>query len=91
MNDGDFLFFSLGGQVTSYIIREETMESVYKVIEIIGSSTTSWEDAAKTAIERAGESVKELRVAEVKDLDMAIEGGKYVYRTKLRVSFKLKE
>jgi flavin-binding protein dodecin len=65
------------------------MESVYKVIEIIGSSKTSWEEAAKNAVETAAKSLKELRVAEVKELDMRIEDGKVLeYRVKLRVSFK---
>lgn len=65
------------------------MDSVYKVIEIIGSSASSWEEAAKNAVETAAKSLKELRVAEVKELDMRIEDGKVVeYRAKLRVSFK---
>lgn len=66
--------------------------SVYKVIEIIGTSSTSWEDAAKTAVERAGKSLKELRVAEVVEQDMKIEDGKVTdYRTKIRLSFKYKD
>jgi hypothetical protein len=66
--------------------------SVYKVIEIIGTSSTSWEDAAKTAVERAGKSLKELRVAEVVEQDMKIENGKVTdYRTKIRLSFKYKD
>ncbi|HOJ52750.1 MAG TPA: dodecin family protein [Syntrophales bacterium] len=65
------------------------MDSVYKVIEIIGSSKTSWEEAAKNAVEIASKSLKELRVAEVKELDMRIEEGKVVeFRVKLTVSFK---
>jgi hypothetical protein len=65
------------------------MGSIYKVIEIIGSSEKSWEDAAKKAVELAAKSLKEVRVAEVKELDMRIEEGKVVeYRAKLRVSFK---
>ena len=65
------------------------MGSIYKVIEIIGGSEKSWEDAAKKAVELAAKSLKEVRVAEVKELDMRIEGGKVVeYRVKLRVSFK---
>ncbi|MCX7982154.1 MAG: dodecin family protein [Syntrophales bacterium] len=65
------------------------MESVYKVIEIIGSSQSSWEDAAKNAVEMASRSLRELRVAEVKELDMRLENGRVVeYRAKLRVSFK---
>jgi len=66
--------------------------SVYKVIEIIGTSSISWEDAAKTAVERAGKSLKELRVAEVVEQDMKIEDGKVTdYRTKIRLSFKYKD
>lgn len=67
------------------------MSSIYKVIEIIGSSDKSWEDAAKKAVETAAKSLEDLRVAEVKELDMRIEDGKVVeYRAKLRVSFKYK-
>ena len=63
--------------------------SVYKVIEIIGSSAKSWDDAAKKAVETSAKSLKDLRVAEVKELDMRVEKGKVVeYRVKLRVSFK---
>ena len=65
------------------------MGSIYKVIEIIGGSEKSWEDAAKKAVELAAKSLKEVRVAEVKELDMRIEEGKVVeYRAKMRVSFK---
>jgi flavin-binding protein dodecin len=63
--------------------------SVYKVVELIGTSSQSWEDAATTAIKTAGESLRDLRVAEVvqQDLDMG-DGSAVTYRTKLRVSFK---
>jgi flavin-binding protein dodecin len=65
------------------------MSSIYKVIEIIGGSEKSWEDAAKKAVELAAKNLKEVRVAEVKELDMRVEEGKVVeYRAKLRVSFK---
>ena len=65
------------------------MSGVYKVIELIGSSEKSWEDAAARAVEAAAESLEELRIAEVKELDMRLEKGKVVeYRAKLRVSFK---
>jgi flavin-binding protein dodecin len=64
-------------------------ESVYKVIEIIGTSEKSWEEAAKKAVERAGESLRDLRVAEVVELDMKVEDNKVVaYRAKVKVSFK---
>ena len=65
------------------------MGSIYKVIEIIGGSEKSWEDAAKKAVETAAKNLNEVRIAEVKELDMRIEEGKVVeYRAKLRVSFK---
>jgi dodecin len=65
------------------------MASVYKVIEIIGTSAKSWEDAAAQAVATASKSLKDLRVAEVVEMDMQIEEGKVVqYRTKLHVSFK---
>jgi flavin-binding protein dodecin len=67
-------------------------DSIYKVIEIIGSSSDSWEDAAKQAIARASKSLEELRVAEVVEQDLKIEDGVVVaYRTKLRISFKFKD
>jgi flavin-binding protein dodecin len=64
--------------------------SVYKVIDIIGTSNQSWEDAAVTAVKTAGASLRDLRVAEVvqQDLDLGGEGGEITYRVKLRVSFK---
>ena len=63
--------------------------SVYKVIELIGTSTESWEKASAAAIARAGKSLRELRVAEVTTLDMTIENGKVAaYRAKIKVSFK---
>ena len=64
-------------------------ESVYKVIELVGTSTTSWEDAARVAIETAGKSLKDLRIAEVSKLDMKVENGKVTaYRTRVKLSFK---
>ncbi len=64
-------------------------ESVYKVIELIGTSTESWEKAAAAAVTRAAKSLRELRVAEVKQLDLVVENGKVTaYRSKLKVSFK---
>ena len=64
-------------------------DSVYKVIQLIGTSTESWEKAASTAVERASQSLRELRVAEVVQLDMVLDEGKVTtYRAKLRVSFK---
>ena len=64
-------------------------ESVYKIIEIVGSSSVSWEEAAKNAVETASKSLKDLRVAEVKELDMKVEGGKVTaYRARVNISFK---
>ncbi len=64
-------------------------DSVYKVIELVGSSDTSWENAAKNAVETAGKSLKNLRIAEIKNLDMKVEDGKVVaYRARVNVSFK---
>jgi len=64
-------------------------EGVYRVTEVIGTSPTSWEDAAKNAIETAGESLRDLRVGEVTELDCKLEGGKVVaYRAKVSLSFK---
>ena len=63
--------------------------SVYKVIQLIGTSEKSWEDAARVAIERASETLRELRVAEVVEQDLVVTDGKIeAYRTKVRLSFK---
>ena len=64
-------------------------ESVYKVVEVVGTSTESWEKAAKAAVERAAKSLRDLRVAEVVEQDIVIEKGKVAsYRTKVKLSFK---
>jgi flavin-binding protein dodecin len=64
-------------------------ESVYKVIQLVGTSTESFEKAAAAAVERAGESLRDLRVAEVAELDMTLENGKVqAYRAKVNVSFR---
>lgn len=64
-------------------------ESVYKVIELVGTSTESWEKAAAAAVERASQTLRDLRIAEVAELDMQIDEGKVVsYRAKMKVSFK---
>ncbi len=64
-------------------------ESVYKVIELVGTSTESWEKAAAAAVEKASQSLRDLRIAEVTQLDMQLEDGRvYVYRAKVKVSFK---
>jgi flavin-binding protein dodecin len=63
--------------------------SVYKIIEIVGTSAKSWEDAAKTAVETAAKSLEDLRVAEVIKQDLALENGKVTaYRVRLNISFK---
>ncbi|HXW68872.1 MAG TPA: dodecin family protein [Dissulfurispiraceae bacterium] len=64
-------------------------ESVYKVIELVGTSSESWEKAAASAVEAASKTLKDLRIAEVVELDMHIEDGKVsAYRAKIKVSFK---
>ena len=61
----------------------------YKIIELVGSSDVSWEDAAKNAVETASKTLRDLRIAEVKELDLKIEEGKVVaYRARLHLSFK---
>lgn len=67
------------------------MGSVYKIIELVGTSETSWEDAAKTAVERASQTLADLRIAEVGELDMKLENGKVTaYRARVKLSFKYK-
>lgn len=67
-------------------------ESVYKVIELVGTSTESWEKAAAAAVETASQTLRDLRVAEVVELDMHLENGKVqTYRAKVKVSFKYEE
>ncbi len=67
-------------------------ESVYKVIELVGTSTESWEKAAAAAVKTASKSLRDLRIAEIVDLDMQLEEGKVrAYRAKVKVSFKYKE
>lgn len=64
-------------------------DSVYKIIELVGTSNVSWEDAAKNAVEAAGKSLKNLRIAEITKLDMKVEDGKVVaYRARVHLSFK---
>ncbi len=67
-------------------------DSVYKIIEVIGTSPNSWEDAAQKAIKRASQTLKDLRIAEVTAQDLKVEEGKITaYRTKLMLSFKFHE
>jgi len=64
-------------------------DSVYKIIELVGTSTKSWEDAAGNAIKKASETLRDLRIAEVSQMDLIIKDGKVEsYRTKVKVSFK---
>jgi len=64
-------------------------EPIYKVIEVIGTSTKSWEDAATNAVETAGRTLRDLRIAEVVKMDMKVDGGKVAaFRTRVLVSFK---
>lgn len=62
--------------------------SVYKVIELVGTSEKSWADAAREAVETAGKTLQEIRVGEVTKLDIKVEDGKILYRTRLNLSFK---
>ena len=64
-------------------------DSIYKIIEVVGTSKTSWEDAARNAVETAGKTVKDLRVAEIVRLDMTVEDGKIInFRARVTLSFK---
>jgi flavin-binding protein dodecin len=64
-------------------------ESVYKIIELVGTSTESWEKAAAAAVETASKTLRDLRIAEIAELDMQLENGKVMnYRAKVRISFK---
>jgi flavin-binding protein dodecin len=72
--------------------KEGQMESIYKVIEIIGTSPNSWEEAAKNAVETASKTLKDLRVAEAVEFDLKLEDGKVsAYRTKMKISFKYQD
>ena len=69
--------------------KKQAASAVYRITDIIGASTTSWEDAAKNAVETASKSLRDLRVAEVKELDLKVENGKVVaYRARVSLSFK---
>ncbi len=64
-------------------------DSIYKIIELVGTSDVSWEAAAKNAVETAGKSLKDLRIADVVKMDMKVENGKVIsYRTRVNLSFK---
>ena len=69
--------------------QDKSTESVYRVTEVIGTSAQSWEDAAKTAVQTAAGTLRDLRIAEVVKLDVKIKDGKVIeYRTRLQLSFK---
>ena len=69
--------------------KNKSVDSVYKVVEVVGTSTQSWEDAATVAVETASSTLRDLRVAEVARMDLKVENGKVVaYRTRLQLSFK---
>jgi dodecin len=71
--------------------RRETVMSVYKIIRLVGTSPTSWEEAAKNAVEEASKHLHDLRISEVEQLDMRLEDGKVVeYRARVHVSFRYK-
>ena len=71
------------------ITKKSASEPIYKVIEVIGTSTKSWEDAATNAVETAGASRRDLRIAEVVKMDMKVDAGKVVaFRTRVLISFK---
>lgn len=67
------------------------MESVYKVVEIIGTSDKSWEDAARVAVNTASKSLRDLRIAEVKEMDVKIDENKFIFRVKMNLSFKYQD
>ena len=69
--------------------KKSASDGVYRVIDVVGTSTTSWEDAAKNAVVAASKSLRDLRIAEVSKLDMKVEDGKVVaYRARVQLSFK---
>jgi flavin-binding protein dodecin len=79
--------------VYQYYLKEmTTVESVYKFIELVGTSTESWEKAAAAAVERASKTLRDIRIAEVEKLDMHLEDGKIAaYRAKIKLSFKIQD
>jgi flavin-binding protein dodecin len=69
--------------------KKKSVEGVYRIIDVVGSSSSSWEDAGRKAVELAGHSLRDLRVAEVTKMDMKVDNGKVVaFRTRVQLSFK---
>jgi dodecin len=69
--------------------KKSSSDGVYRVIDVVGTSKTSWEEAARNAVETASKSLRDLRIAEVAKMDLRVEGGKVVaYRTRVQLSFK---
>jgi flavin-binding protein dodecin len=86
---GQALNLALCGREGRPIEEEAMAESVYKIIELVGTSTESWEKAAKAAVDRASNSLRDLRIAEVVELDLQLKDGSVeAYRAKVKVSFK---
>jgi dodecin len=79
----------LGVNVKLFVLRGRNAMSVYKIIELVGTSQVSWEDAAMEAVTTASKSLRELRIAEITKLDLKIESGKPIaYRARVNISFK---
>ncbi len=88
-NDPDLCTTDPEGVGSKHRLIEGVIMAVYKVVELVGTSPTSWEEAAKSAVAAAASSLRDLRIAEVSDLDMQIDDGNVVaYRAKVKVSFK---
>jgi dodecin len=91
----EWYWWAAGGRLRSINRKEKIMakkngDSVYKVVELVGTSTKSWEDAAKNAVETASETLRDLRVGEIVKLDMTVDNGKVTaYRARVDVSFKI--
>jgi hypothetical protein len=79
-------------RTTTMAAKRSSKESVYKIIELVGTSTQSWERAAEAAVKQAAKTLRDLRIAEISELDLQIEDGKVrAYRAKVKVSFKYED
>jgi len=67
------------------------MDSVYKLVEIVGTSSTSWEEAARKAVKTASKTIRDLRVAEIKEMDIKLDGEELLFRVKMNLSFKYED